>query len=116
MHTYTYAAAGGGLGELMDLSDKDYGYMASEFGLMVTLCLQDSQRGGSAGGSLEEGGGGGARVVARMMQVLQVLGACTVRGSRGIRAALRAKGLIKNCAQLLRTLFAAGSIRLCRYK
>jgi hypothetical protein len=100
----------------MDLSDKDYGYMASEFGLMVTLCLQDSQRGGDAGGPLEEGGGGGggARVVARMMQVLQVLGACTVRGSRGIRAALRAKGLIKNCAQLLRTLFAAGRIRLCR--
>ena len=91
--------------EPMMLRDEDYGYMASEFGIMITLCMQDSEA--RAAASDAETDAGGVRVVARMMQVLQVLGACTVRPSKQIRNALRQKGLIKTCAKLLESMSVA---------
>jgi len=89
--------------EPLRLRDADYGYMATEFGIMITLCMQESQ---ACAAQETDGDGGGARVVARMMQLLQVLGACTVRPSHTTRAALRSKGLIKTCAKLLESVSA----------
>ena len=87
------------------LREADYEYMATEFGMMMTLCLQEA--GSIAQQTQQSEVGGGARVVARMMQLLQVLGACTVREGKMLRRALRSKGLITNISNLLHTLFSA---------
>jgi hypothetical protein len=69
------------------LSDEDYGYMASEFGLMMTLCFQDARAVTAGDGGGGEGGmglgGGGARVTSRLMQLLQVRGAYVLAGGGG---------------------------------
>jgi hypothetical protein len=61
---------------------------------------------GSSRGSVQVKYNSSKKILKIEYSFCQVLGACTVRPCTRVRAALRTKGLIKNCAMFLKTLSA----------